>query len=197
MDYTQLSSLALYCFVCTATPGPNNIMLASSGLTFGFRRTVPHLLGINVGCAAMLALCGLGAAGLFEASPWLRWAVRIAGALYLGWLALALWRRGGVDTHTSARPLGFWRAAGFQFANPKAWAICVPAIATFTTPNQPLPLQMAPIIAMFVIVGLPSIATWAAMGAGAREILDSPTVMRAFIRAMAILTALTALLFLI
>lgn len=77
MDTSLLAPLALYSFVSTATPGPNNIMLASSGLVFGFRRTIPHIFGINFGCALMLVLSGLGLGALFEAWPVLRWAVRI------------------------------------------------------------------------------------------------------------------------
>jgi len=197
MDTSQLAPLALYSFVCTATPGPNNIMLASSGLVFGFRRTIPHIFGINFGCALMLVLSGLGLGALFEAWPALRWAVRIFGAVYLAWLAVKLWQSKGVERREGAHPLTFFQAADFQFVNPKAWAITMPAIASFTVPGRPLALQLGVIVAAFVLVGLPSIATWAAMGAGARELLESGKGMIVFVRAIAVLTALTALLFLI
>ncbi|HEY8603071.1 LysE family translocator [Tsuneonella suprasediminis] len=197
MDTSLLAPLALYSFVCTATPGPNNIMLASSGLVFGFRRTIPHIFGINFGCALMLALSGLGLGALFEAWPVLRWAVRIFGAVYLAWLAVKLWQSEGVERREGAHPLTFFQAAAFQFVNPKAWAITMPAIASFTVPGRPLALQLGVIVAAFVLVGLPSIATWAAMGAGARELLESRKGMILFVRVMAVLTALTALLFLI
>ena len=197
MDTTILAPLALYSFVCTATPGPNNIMLASSGLVFGFRRTVPHIFGITAGCAAMLALSGLGLGAILDAWPALRWAMRIFGAVYLGWLAVKLWRSEGMEHREGAHPMTFLQAAAFQFVNPKAWAITMPAIATFTVPGRPLGLQLAVIVATFALVGLPSIATWAAMGAGARELLESRKAILIFVRGMAILTALTALLFLI
>ncbi|OJW60283.1 MAG: hypothetical protein BGO57_11505 [Sphingomonadales bacterium 63-6] len=197
MDTSLLAPLALYSFVCTATPGPNNIMLASSGLVFGFRRTIPHIFGINFGCAMMLVLSGLGLGALFEAWPALRWAVRIFGAAYLGWLAVKLWRSEGVERREGAHPLTFWQAAAFQFVNPKVWATAMPAIASYTVPGRPLGLQLAVIVAAFVIVGLPSIAAWAAMGAGARGLLESRKAMIVFVRVMAVLTALTALLFLI
>ncbi|MGE4305633.1 MAG: hypothetical protein AB7E24_16575 [Novosphingobium sp.] len=73
----------------------------------------------------------------------------------------------------------------------------MPAIASFTVPGRPLALQLGVIVAAFVLVGLPSIATWAAMGAGARELLESRKSMIIFVLVMAVLTALTALLFLI
>lgn len=197
MDTSLLAPLALYSFVCTATPGPNNIMLASSGLVFGFRRTIPHIIGISFGCALMLVLSGLGLGALFEAWPVLRWAVRIFGAVYLAWLAVKLWQSEGVERREGAHPLTFFQAAAFQFVNPKAWAITMPAIASFTVPDRPLALQLGVIVAAFVLVGLPSIETWAAMGAGARELLESRKGMIVFVRVMAVLTALTALLFLI
>ncbi|BBC73426.1 conserved hypothetical protein [Altererythrobacter sp. B11] len=197
MDTSLLAPLALYSFVCTATPGPNNLMLASSGLVFGFRRTIPHILGINAGCAAMLALSGFGLGALFEAWPAFRWGVRIFGAAYLGWLAVKLWRSEGVERREGAHPFTFWQAAAFQFVNPKAWAITMPAVASFTVPDRPLGLQLGIVVAAFTIVGLPSIATWAAMGAGARGLLDNRRAMIAFVRVMAVLTGITALLFLV
>ena len=145
----------------------------------------------------MLVLSGLGLGALFEAWPVLRWAVRIFGAVYLGWLAVKLWQSEGIDRREGTHPLTFFQAAAFQFVNPKAWAITMPAIASFTVPGRPLGLQLGVIVAAFVLVGLPSIATWAAMGAGARELLESRKAMLIFVRVMAILTALTALLFLI
>lgn len=197
MDTSLLAPLAPYSFVCTATPGPNNIMLASSGLVFGFRRTIPLIFGINFGCALMLVLSGLGLGALFEAWPVLRWAVRIFGAVYLAWLAVKLWQSEGVERREGAHPLTFFQATAFQFVNPKAWAITMPAVASFTVPDRPLALQLGVIVAAFVLVGLPSIATWAAMGAGARELLESRKGMIIFVRVMEVLTALTALLFLI
>jgi len=196
MDPATLAPLALYSFVCTATPGPNNIMLASSGLAFGLRRTVPHMLGISFGLGVMLVLCGLGLGALFDTFPALRWALRIAGAAYLLWLAVKLWRTKGIAGGEGAKPLKFWQGASFQFVNPKAWAIAAPAIATFTVAERPLPYQLAMLVLVFVVVALPANIAWVAMGAGARGLLESERAMAAFVRVMAVLTGLTALLFL-
>ena len=197
MDNSLLAPLMLYSFVCTATPGPNNIMLASSGLVFGFRRTLPHIFGIVGGCASMLALSGIGLGAAFETWPALRWAVKLFGAAYLGWLAIQLWRSEGVERREGVHPLTFWQAAAFQFVNPKAWAITMPAIASFTVPDRPLAFQLAIIIAAFALIGLPSIAAWAVIGAGARGLLESRRGMIVLVRVMAVLTALTALMLLV
>lgn len=197
MEPALLAPVALYAFVSTATPGPNNIMLAASGLAFGMRRTVPHMLGISLGCGVMLILCGLGLGAMFAAVPALRWLLRIAGAAYLLWLAVKLWRTTGVAQGNSGQPLTVWQSAGFQFVNPKAWAITAPAIATFTVPDRPLAFQLTMIVLVFVTIALPANAAWVAMGAGARGLLESERAMTVFLRAMAVLTGLTALLFLI
>ena len=197
MEPALLAPVALYAFVSTATPGPNNIMLAASGLAFGLRRTVPHMLGISLGCCLLLILCGLGLGTVFEAVPALRWLLRIAGAGYLLWLAVKLWRTTDVTQGSSGRPLTVWQSASFQFVNPKAWAISAPAIATFTVPDRPMAFQVAMIVLVFVMIALPANAAWVAMGAGARGLLESERAMTVFVRIMAILTALTALLFLI
>ena len=196
MDPATLAPLALYSFVCTATPGPNNIMLASSGLAFGMRRSVPHMLGISFGCAVLLTLSGLGLGAVFTSLPALRWALRIAGAAYLVWLAVKLWRANGVTMGEGGQPLNFWQGASFQFINPKAWAIAAPAIATFTVADRPLAFQLAVIVLTFAVVGLPANIAWVAMGAGARGLLESERAMTAFVRTIAVLTGLTALLFL-
>lgn len=197
MEPALLAPVALYAFVSTATPGPNNIMLAASGLAFGMRRTVPHMLGISLGCGLMLILCGLGLGAVFEAVPALRWLLRIAGAAYLLWLAAKLWRTTSVAQGSSGRPLTIWQSASFQFVNPKAWAITAPAIATFTVPDRPMAFQVTMIVLVFVTIALPANAAWVAMGAGARGLLESERAMTVFVRVMAVLTGLTALLFLI
>lgn len=197
MEPALLAPIALYAVVSTATPGPNNIMLAASGLAFGMRRTMPQMLGISLGCAAMLILCGLGLGVIFQAVPALRWLLRIVGAAYLLWLAAKLWRTTDIAKGNSGRPLTIWQSTIFQFVNPKAWATLAPSIAAFTVPNRPLAPQLALIVLVFVAVALPCNAAWAGMGAGARGLLESERAMIVFVRIMAVLTGLTALLFLI
>ena len=197
MEPALLGPIALYAFVSTATPGPNNIMLAASGVAFGMRRTVPQMLGISVGCAAMLILCGLGLGAVFEAVPAMRWLLRIAGATYLLWLAYKLWHMTDIAKGSSGKPFTIWQSAIFQFVNPKAWATLAPSIAAFTRPDRPLAPQLTMIVGLFVAIALMSNAAWAGMGAGARGLLESERAMTVFVRIMAALTALTALLFLV
>ena len=94
MTESLVASVALYAFVTSITPGPNNLMLATSGLTFGFWRTFPHITGILGGCFALIAVTGLGLGAVFEAEPRLQLALKVVGAGYLLYLAWKLWRAG-------------------------------------------------------------------------------------------------------
>src|SRR5579859_7775498 len=122
---------AAYSFVMSITPGPNNVMLTASGATFGFRRTLPHMLGISTGCGIqLLAMCaGLGAVFTRwpEVQPVLRW----AGALYLLYMGVRMLGSGPVGDRSSQRPVTFVEAALFQFLNPKAWIMTLTAASLF------------------------------------------------------------------
>ena len=130
---TALESLAAfgpvawYVFVMTATPGPNNAMLAASGMNFGFRRSLPHIAGIVGGWLTLLAGCALGLGVAFQSLPFAEKALAVAGSLYLAYLA---WRIANAAAPTSAegaKPLSFLEAFGFQFMNPKGWVLALTA----------------------------------------------------------------------
>ncbi|MBI1187291.1 MAG: LysE family translocator [Alphaproteobacteria bacterium] len=194
MTASLISSLALYAFITSITPGPNNLMLASSGLTFGFQRTLPHMLGISFGCVTLIVASGLGLGALFHAAPWLQTALKIAGAAYLLYLAWKLWRAGEMKEIEGADPIGFWGAAAFQFVNPKALVMAVTAVSAFAPQGPDYARNLALVGCVFTAVNLPCIASWALFGAGMRTLLRDRTALIWFNRAMAILTALTALL---
>lgn len=187
------------------SPGPNNLMLASSGATFGFRRTGPHMLGITAGFPAMVVAVGLGLGGVFTAFPQLHTAVKYLGAAYL--LVLA-WRIGTARAPTGGdadpaggarsggRPLTFMQAALFQWVNPKAWIMAVGSIATYTTVGGQVTAEVLVIAGVFGLVSLASTATWTVLGVGiARLLRGSERGLRAFNVAMALLLAASVIPF--
>ena len=130
-----LSALVLFAFVASATPGPNNMMVLTSGVNYGFRRSIPHMAGIALGFGLMILLVGLGFGQLFEWLPWLYAALKVLSVAYMVWLAWKIATAGPVtpDSRASdARPLTFLQAAAFQWINPKAWTICLAAVAAYT-----------------------------------------------------------------
>lgn len=186
MPAETLAALAVFAFVMSITPGPNNLMLMASGANFGLRRTVPHMLGVGIGFVVMTALVGTGLVGLFDRVAGLWAAMQVAGAAYLLWLA---WRiahaAAPAEGRGTARPLTFLQAAAFQWVNPKAWAMAVSAVALYA-PGQATAAVLV-VAAVFGAVNLPSVAVWAVAGRGLRRWLDAPVRLRLFNRTMAAL----------
>jgi len=185
--WVLLGPLALFALVSSITPGPNNIMLASSGLTFGFRRTIPHMLGVNLGFTLMLVLVGLGLGTAFQQFPWLYTVLKYAGALYLLYLAWKIALSGPLEGGSQrGRPFTFMQAALFQWVNPKAWVMAVGVIATYT-PQAGFYWNLMLAAAVCGVVNLPSIGVWTAFGAALQRLLHRPLAIRLFNIAMALL----------
>lgn len=191
-----LLPLALFAVVTSITPGPNNILLTASGANFGFRRTLPHMLGISIGFLSLIVATGLGLGAAILASPLLHQALKLVGAAYLVWLAWQLARAGAVESAVKARPMRFHEAALFQYVNPKAWMMAVGAIAAFTTPGGDYAIELVLIAAIFTVINLPCVSLWALFGVAIGAYLNKAAARRAFNIVMAGLTiASAALLF--
>ncbi len=175
-----------FAFVTSVTPGPNNMMLLASGVNFGFRRTVPHMLGIGAGCALMVFLVGLGLAGIFRAWPPALTLLKVLSVAYMLWLAWKIAHAAAPgEGRARARPMTFVQAAAFQWVNPKAWAMALGAVAAYLP--DPSPHGAALVASAFALVNLPSVSVWAAAGQGLRRWLDDPRRLRAFNVTMALL----------
>lgn len=186
--------LMMFAFVSSITPGPNNIMLTSSGIWFGFRRSIPHMLGITLGFGLLLAICATGIGALVMAVPAVQFALRVAGSGYLLYLAWQL-RDMNFDGQAgqARRPMGFLAAAGFQFCNPKAWVMAITGSSAFLPQGMPVPLAVTVYCVIFCAVNLPCISVWAGGGALLRRSLSQPLWRRVFCAAMVVLTVYSAL----
>ncbi|WLD57996.1 LysE family translocator [Salinispirillum sp. LH 10-3-1] len=179
MDATYVLSLLLFTFVATITPGPNNIMLTASGANFGFRRTVPHLLGIAFGFSFMAIVVALGLGVVFEMWPMLYTLLKIVGSAYLLFLAWKIYRAGRVqlqrneDLAKDAKPLSFWQAAAFQWVNPKAWTMVLTALAAFSLPPPLHIWSSAAVIVAYFVVSFPACSFWALLGQEVVKLLRS------------------------
>ncbi len=106
MSHSLLIAFVVFAAVMFFTPGPNNIMVLSSGLTYGFRRTLPHIAGVTIGFAFMVGAVGLGFGTIFIAYPVLQTILKYAGAAYLIYLAAVIAMSGPATAGTGrpARP---------------------------------------------------------------------------------------------
>ncbi|MEP2682169.1 MAG: LysE family translocator [Sulfitobacter sp.] len=186
MSFAILTALLGFAFVATVTPGPNNLMLMASGANFGFRRTLPHMLGIVGGVSVMALLVGAGLMALFDAVPALNLVLKVVSVGYLLWLAFKIATAAPVEERDAAgRPMTFLQAATFQWVNPKAWAMCLSAI-TLYAPDRSL-LSVAIVAGAFALVCFPAISVWAWLGTVVRQWLSNTTRLRVFNITMAAL----------
>ncbi|MBX9451341.1 MAG: LysE family translocator [Neoaquamicrobium sediminum] len=192
MSTDLLLALVVFAFVTSITPGPNNFMLLASGVNFGFRRTIPHMLGIGGGFLSLLLGVGFGLGALLTAYPSLHLALKLAGGAYLLYLAwrIAMSRSLSEKDGKAARPMTFLEAAAFQWVNPKAWVMAVTAMAVYSDPAAPF-LSVLVVALAFALVNLPSVSTWAGFGMALRGFLADPVRLKWFNIAMGVALAVS------
>lgn len=184
-------ALLIFALVSSITPGPNNFMLLTSGVNFGFLRTLPHMCGIAVGFGSLLLAVGFGLGALLQSWPALHVFLKIAGGAYLLYLA---WKIAGSrslsETEAVARPITLLQAAAFQWVNPKAWMMAVTAMVLYTNPTNPT-LSVLLVALAFVLVNFPSVSVWAGFGTVMRRYLSDPQRLKWFNLVMGILLVAT------
>ncbi|MEQ5843690.1 lysine transporter LysE [Paraburkholderia acidicola] len=194
MSIDTLSALPagiLFALVTTITPGPNNTMLLASGVNFGFRRTLPHILGISAGVVLLMLAVGFGLGEAFRRWPLLYTVLETASVVYLLYLAWKIGTSGQVQVRKGERrPMRFYEAIAFQWINPKAWMMVLTA-ATTVHLSADFGLNATLMAVLFYVVGLPCICLWAAFGTALRNLLANPVWLRVFNIVMAVLLVLS------
>lgn len=187
MTTEQYLALIGFVTVMTATPGPNNLMLMASAANAGFRRSLPHILGIAIGCQIILVCVAFGLGQLFAQYPQALIGLRVAGAAYLLYLAWKLVRSApSQGSASNAEPFTFTQAVLFQWVNPKVWMMMITGIATFTEPTHFIS-TVAIVAGAFLLLGLPLFSSWSLFGALLKNwLVDGPR-RRLFNRTMALL----------
>lgn len=192
MTYDLMLALALFAFVSSITPGPNNLMLMASGANFGMMRSIPHALGIAIGFTVMVILVGLGLAQVFDRFPVMHLVLKVAATAYmifLAWkIATSAPRLNAADV--GGHPMTFLQAAAFQWVNPKAWAMALTAVTVYTPTGSGV-LVVVAVAVIFGLVNLPSIGVWAFMGVQMRRFLTTAGRLRTFNWTMATLLILS------
>ncbi len=192
----HIAAFALFAVATSVTPGPNNIMIATSAANNGVRATVPHVLGVGIGFGAMVVIVGMGLAGPLAGHAGLHTALRWVGGAWILWIAWNIARSGSVSLPNRpdrTAPMGFGAAALFQWVNPKAWIMAVATTTTYTSPELGLVEQILVLGTLFTVLALPCALLWSLFGAGAGRILRSPLQLRTFNAVMAALLVLSVL----
>ena len=181
MTNELILALALFAFVSSITPGPNNLMLMASGANFGMARSIPHALGIAIGFTIMVILVGLGLAQIFDLLPVMHLVLKIAATLYMLFLAWKIATSAPrLDApESSGQPMTFMQAAAFQWVNPKAWAMALTAVTVYTPSGSGVAVVIL-VALVFGLVNLPSIGIWAFLGVQMRRFLTTAGRLRTF-----------------
>ena len=170
----MLAAFLTFAVVASVTPGPNNIMLLASGANFGFRRTLPHLLGVILGFSLMVLVVGIGLAAVLARAPTLFMTLRIAGIAYLAYLAFKIARADGIGMgEAAAQPMSFLQAVAFQWVNPKGWSMAISAMTAYAPADHTQAVVFL-FTAIFLVIGVPSSLLWTGMGVGLKRGLAHP-----------------------
>jgi len=188
VSQSLLIAFVIFATVMFFTPGPNNIMLLSSGLTYGFRRTLPHVAGITIGFAFMIGAVGLGLGTVFITYPVLQTILKYAGIGYLIYLAAVIAMSGPAtpDQDNARGPMTFWGAAMFQWINVKGWVMVIGTITAYAG-IAGFPWNIVIQVMLSLLLGTLSCSAWALFGSALRPLLTSPMAVRAFNIVMAVL----------
>ena len=192
-------ALITFYFVMFVTPGPNNIMLTTSGIKYGFKKTIPHILGIPLGHFVQISLVSLGLGTLFQNYPLIQEILKVAGCLYLFFLAYKMFGSLSIKENKkeTGRPLKFYEASLFQILNPKAWVVAITAVSVFFPKDEHFITGIFYLAAIAPIICLPSISVWALFGSGIRAFVSNPKMKQIIEIVMAFLLIATGVMILI
>lgn len=187
-----MDPLYLFVFAGLFTPGPNVILLTASGARFGFRATIPHILGVAIGVGLVAAATAAGIGALLLTNPALKGTLRIGAAAWILWMAWTLARQGRMGpTANRGRPFTFVEAVSFQAVNPKVWAVALAAAGGYAS-NLPVHLEALRLASTFSGLNLFVCLFWTWAGTLLSALLTSDARWRVFSMAMAALLALSS-----
>ena len=196
-DFNLLVALVSYYFVMYVTPGPNNAMVLTSGLKFGFIKTIPHISGITIGHILQLILVCLGLGKIFQIFPEIQNILKVICAIYLLYLGYKIIGSFSEHDKNSSRPLKFYEASLFQFLNPKAWTIAIMVASGFFPREENLIIAVSFIALIAFIICPLSISPWAAFGSAIRNLVKNNKLKALIEYFLAFLLLLTAILIVI
>jgi threonine/homoserine/homoserine lactone efflux protein len=197
LDVNLFIALVSFYFVMYVTPGPNNAMVLTSGLKFGFFKTIPHMSGITIGHIIQLILVCLGLGKIFQIFPQIQNILKIICAIYLLYLGYKIIGSFSKIKEDESRPLKFHEAALFQIVNPKAWTISTMAVSGFLPKDGNLIISIFFIAIVALIICPLSIAPWAAFGSAIRNLVKNNKIKALIEYFLAFLLLVTAILIVI
>jgi threonine/homoserine/homoserine lactone efflux protein len=190
MTPSLLVSAAIFSFVTSVTPGPNNTFLLSSGVNFGLKKSLPYLMGIMAGLCGMMLAIGFGLGVVFATFPVVYQVLKYIGFAYIVYLAYLIVKSTSKSETAEAKYIGFWKSTTFQFVNPKAWIVLASYMATFV-PVEAGWFEATMTCLVFLVATFPGALVWAVSGQLLRTWLSEPKRRRIFNVTSAVLLVLS------
>lgn len=187
---SSLIGIAVFGFVTSVTPGPNNTYLLTSGINFGLKKSLSYINGILVGLVVMLSATYFGVDAVFRAYPVVQEVLKYAGFAYILFLAFGIIRSSFANQHAEFKPIGFFRASAFQLVNPKAWIVVMSVIAAYVPQNANLS-DVALTLVVFLVATYPGALIWAGFGELMAGILTKPKTRKVFNVSAAVLLVIS------
>ena len=197
IDINLFFALISFYFVMYVTPGPNNAMVLTSGIKFGFLKTIPHMTGITIGHVLQTIIVCLGFGKIFQMFPEIQNILKIICAIYLLYLGYKIIGSFSKIKEDDSRPLKFYEASLFQLVNPKAWTISTMVASGFLPKDERIIIAILFISITALVICPLSISVWAAFGTGIKNLVKNNK-KKAFVEYfLAILLLFTAILIVI
>jgi threonine/homoserine/homoserine lactone efflux protein len=180
MTNEAITALLTFALVSSGSPGPNNIMLMSSGTNFGIKKSIPHALGVNLGFGLMIILVGTGLMEIFNIFPFLKVALKYVSITYLIYLSFKIASACPAveETKKASKPFTFIQAALFQWINPKAWTMALTAITLYASSNALKDIIYVSLL--YCLMNIPAVTTWVVLGKQMRKFLQDRVRLRIF-----------------
>ena len=193
INFALLSALSVFYFTMFITPGPNNAMLTASGMKFGFKKTLPHLIGIPLGHIFQIGLTCLGLGTIFIKFPEIQFYMKFLCFIYLIYLGWKMIGSFSLAENESGRPLRFYEASLFQFINPKAWSIALTVASGFFPAEKNLLVGVMFVSFTAAVICFPTIALWALFGNSLRTFIKNEKTKKIIEYILALLLVLTGI----
>ena len=182
-----MAPVLTFAMTAAITPGPNNIILSTNAVNYGFKETIPLMMGVFFGFLSVLTLCLLGIGELYKSFPAIAMIVKIVATCFLVYLSFRIFTSSSFSDEKNSKKFSFKDIYFFQIINPKAVTVSMSSSAIFIQNKFSYQIEFILIFICFVISTSTSAIAWAAIGHSFRKYLNDKRKIIIFNRIMAIL----------
>tara|TARA_Y100000768_G_scaffold381513_1_gene360301 strand:+ start:700 stop:1278 length:579 start_codon:yes stop_codon:yes gene_type:complete len=182
-----MAPILTFAMAAAITPGPNNIILSTNAVNYGFKKTIPLILGVFFGFLSILTLCLLGIGEVYKSYPAIALIIKVIAVCFLTYLSYKIFTSSSFSDEKNMRQFTFKDIYFFQIINPKGVTISMSSSALFIQNKFSYEIEFLLIFICFVISTSTSAVVWAAIGHSFRKYLNDKKKIIIFNKTMAVL----------